>query len=363
MAALNIREEETSTIRALLLKNKTGRIPAEILNLIYKNKLFKLFVPQEYNGLNLTVPEGIKAIEECSAIDGDFGWAICIGAGGGYFAPYFEKETAVRLFNNQNAVVAGSGNPTGTATPLNNGWIISGKWRFCSGAEYASVFTFNALEDADPDKVITFFAFPGEVSISKDWNTLGLQNTESHTIEIKEFFITKERIFSLNEIIINFKDNIAGYPFLPFAKFSFAFVVSGILNHFLEVAAELVEPKQIIWNRYPERFIRTENLIIEYQKEHEENRDKYFKLVSQSWQEFLILNTVTKDTEEEIISFTTSFTKKCMDISTKVMFELGISAQDKDSAINKIWRDLWTASQHVLLKDYNLNYPLHRLKS
>lgn len=75
------------TIREWALHmEKRGELAPEILESIYDHRLFKLFVPEELGGRMTSLPASLRLFEEASWIDGNLGWLITIGSGGGYFA-------------------------------------------------------------------------------------------------------------------------------------------------------------------------------------------------------------------------------------------------------------------------------------
>ena len=72
------------TIREWALHmEKRGELAPEILEYIYDHRLFKLFVPEELGGRMTSLPAALRLFEEASWIDGNFGWLITIGSGGG----------------------------------------------------------------------------------------------------------------------------------------------------------------------------------------------------------------------------------------------------------------------------------------
>src|SRR5699024_12095060 len=107
---------------------KKKEIPKNILEFIYEHKLFKIVVPEESNGSMYELPNAVELFQEASRIDGNIGWIITIGSGGGMFAPNSKKETAIKLYSSKRAVIAGSGFPAGTDEPTDNGNIITGRW-------------------------------------------------------------------------------------------------------------------------------------------------------------------------------------------------------------------------------------------
>src|SRR5687768_10676146 len=116
MALPLFNQEIISQLRkAALEQEKTATISAATLEFIYQHKLFKLFVPEAFGGRMAGLPEAVRIFEQASFIDGSLGWAVTIGAGGGFFSAYLPPEAAAKLFTPENAVVAGSGHPTGSA--------------------------------------------------------------------------------------------------------------------------------------------------------------------------------------------------------------------------------------------------------
>ncbi len=73
-------------------------------------------------------------------------------------------------------MTAGAFNPTGTATPVDGGFRVSGRWAFASGCEHADVLYGNCIEgvvDGMPQMRIAVFA-PDQVVIEDTWHVAGL---------------------------------------------------------------------------------------------------------------------------------------------------------------------------------------------
>ena len=92
-----------------------GMLPQDVLDYIYEQRLFKLFTPRELGGMDLNLVDGVKIFQQMSALDGNFGWLITIGTGGNAFIPTFSKEICEKIYSPKEAVIAGSGYPTGIA--------------------------------------------------------------------------------------------------------------------------------------------------------------------------------------------------------------------------------------------------------
>lgn len=49
------------------------RLPQDVLEFMYEQKLFKLFTANELGGKNLDLVEGIKVFQQLAALDGNVG--------------------------------------------------------------------------------------------------------------------------------------------------------------------------------------------------------------------------------------------------------------------------------------------------
>src|SRR5690606_32944444 len=65
---------------------------------IVRHRLFRLWIPRRYGGLELTLPEALEVYQAAARIDGSFGWSVMIGAGGGLFAAYLDPDRALETF-------------------------------------------------------------------------------------------------------------------------------------------------------------------------------------------------------------------------------------------------------------------------
>src|SRR4051812_48478875 len=80
------------------IAEQTGTLTAEQLDIIYKEKLFKIFVPKEYNGLELSLPEGLRIEEALATIDGSLGWTVTLCSGATMFIGYLDQDIAREIF-------------------------------------------------------------------------------------------------------------------------------------------------------------------------------------------------------------------------------------------------------------------------
>jgi len=329
-----------------------GSLSKEVLEGIYAAKLFKLFVPEQLNGLMLPLPEALRVFEEASAIDGSFGWLVTIGSGGGFFSATLPPSQAGELFGGANAVVAGSGQANGVARPAEGGYRVSGQWKYCSGSTFASLFTANCriVRGGDTEPEIRSFAFlPDQVRIIRDWNSFGLKGTDSHSIAAEDVFVPADRTFSIMSPP-NFDDPIFRYPFQPFAQTSFAAVCLGICRHFLAEARSFVSTKRAEWeSAKPGRAEGTERAVAGQEERLEADAVKFYEAVERTWDAFTANVEMPEPDQAEVGRVCQSIARNVLAYAHAIFPLLGMAVLMEDHPINRIWRDLHTVTQHSAL--------------
>jgi alkylation response protein AidB-like acyl-CoA dehydrogenase len=329
-----------------------GRLTPRILDYIYEAKLFKLFVPKELNGLMLPLPEALRVFEQASRIEGSFGWLVTIGSGGGFFSATLPPDQAKALFSGANAVVAGSGHANGIARRAEGGYVVSGQWKYCSGSTYASVFTANCRIEGEPgeEAEIRSFAFlPDQVNVIRDWNSFGLKATESHSIAVDNAFVPAERTFDIMSAP-NYDDPIFKYPFMPFAQTSFAAVSLGICRHLLEEARAFADAKREEWSQSrPERLVGLLRTLDEQEQALEAAAGRFYETVGHTWELFVSEGVMTEEQQREVREVSQGLAGSTLAYAHTIFPLLGMAVLMEDNAINRIWRDLHTVTQHSVL--------------
>ncbi len=331
-----------------------GRLSAAALDFMYEERLFKLFVPKELNGRMLPLPEALRVFERASWVDGSFGWLVTIGSGGGFFSATLPPEQSKLLFGHDRAVVAGSGHANGIARLVEGGYLVDGQWKYCSGSTYASLFTANCKigNRSGEDAVIRSFVFlPEQVEIIRDWNAFGLKATESHSIRVAEAFVPYERTFDIMSEP-HYDDPIFRYPFLPFAQTSFAAVCLGICRHFLEEARAFATAKQADGpntSAHPQRLQKLVHTLEEKEASLEAVSDLFYETVERTWAEFVNEGYMDDRRQIEIGDICQRLSISALAYAHAIFPLLGMAALMEDHALNRIWRDLHTVSQHTVL--------------
>lgn len=328
---------------------KQGALSKEVLQTIYDHKLFKLFLPEALGGLHLTLPEGARIFQQMAKLDGNLGWLVTIGTGGNAFASLLTKDVSEKIYGSADAVIAGSGYPTGKAVEQADGYVVTGEWKYCSGSTYATTFTMNCFIERDGEVTadIISCAIPAaQVEVIEDWAAMGMKATASHTIRVQHVFVAKDYTFQLGKPKNDFITKATTFQFTPFSETSFLSVCLGLTESYLEEAAKITNEKLAV-----HRLERHQQLIGEIEQQR-----IYFSEVNKRFNEQLNnlwYAHVTEGISEEALAafskMSTESASACLDICHKIFRKMGMEAILTSTRLNQIWRDLQTASQHGFL--------------
>src|SRR5215472_6564257 len=90
------------------------RLPASVLSAMQKARLFRMYVPVEYGGLETDPITSMQVIEAVAEAD------------------------AREIYGDTDAVVAGGLRPSGIAHATAGGYLVSGRWAFASGIDHCA---------------------------------------------------------------------------------------------------------------------------------------------------------------------------------------------------------------------------------
>ena len=184
----------TACARCMPGGRAAARLPEELHRLLLDLQLYRLWIPRRHGGLERPLAEALATYEAVAAVDAALGWSVMIGAGGGLFAAFLPPTMAYSLFARPDALVAGSGAVGGSASAVPGGYRASGRWRYASGADLATVFTANCRTETG---VLALAFKPADVRIERTWDTTGLRATGSHDMVVEGVFVPAAATFTL----------------------------------------------------------------------------------------------------------------------------------------------------------------------
>jgi alkylation response protein AidB-like acyl-CoA dehydrogenase len=353
---------DKKTIAALrkyaAVADKKSALQPEQLSLIYKYEWFKIFVSKEYGGLELSLPDALLLEEQLAYIDGSLGWTITLCAGANLFVGYIDKKIAKQIFSKQKVCFGGSGAATGKAAITDDGYIINGYWKYATGAPHLTHFTANCIIEKDGEPVLdknnqhliqSFFFKRSEVKVIEYWHTPGLKATAGHSFSVENLYVPNERSFIINAETVTHNDAVFLFPFLQFAELTLAVNTLGMTSHLLEEANAVINKRRQLKKITIRQYDYSNKLIGDASNKIEMLRTKFYETAATAWNELLIKKNIPVKTLNNISKLSARLVKECRARVAAVYPYCGLSAINGKTEIERIFRDVFTASQHSLL--------------
>uniref|UniRef100_UPI003703881F acyl-CoA dehydrogenase family protein n=1 Tax=Bradyrhizobium guangxiense TaxID=1325115 RepID=UPI003703881F len=167
------------------------RLPEAVFAALADAGLFRLWLPEALGGPELSPFEFMRIVEAASAFDGSVGWLVGNGGGMSRLGGYLGEAVARDWFADQHAFIASSTGAVGTATPVDGGYCVNGRWPFGSGAHHATRFMVLAsVRPEDPNSpLLCCYLGRADVIILDNWHVSGLRGTGSCDFEARDIFV------------------------------------------------------------------------------------------------------------------------------------------------------------------------------
>jgi len=182
------------------------RLPKELVSALKSARIYSMLVPRRYGGLELDAPSALRAISALAKLDGSVGWNAMIGHIASLVPFLVNPALCEKIFQDgKDHVIAGAGQPVGTAERVPGGWKVTGSWPFASGCQNAEWIAGTCvmmeggspIDNPDgPGPMTRTCLMPAEQwEIQDTWHTLGLKGTGSHHVALTDVLVPDENFF------------------------------------------------------------------------------------------------------------------------------------------------------------------------
>jgi alkylation response protein AidB-like acyl-CoA dehydrogenase len=325
---------------------------------IHRRQWLKMLAPRELGGAELALPDVVRLEEELAGIDGSTAWVVTLCAGAGWFAGFLPPALARDILATPRLCVAGSGAPTGFADMEGDGFRLSGRWDYASGAPMATHFTLNAVlreggqvmtNDAGAARIRAFIVPAAKVEFVPSWSSIGMRATASHSYRINGQWVSRDHGFEIDAACATAGGPLYRFPFLGLAFVTLTANIVGMASHFLRLA------KPIIAQRRHARSGQTltdcapvQEHLLAIEAGIAAARTRFYALLDETWAQVAEGSAVSAQQSAALQTASLDLAN----IARRGVDELypycGLEAAREGSTINRVWRDLHTATQHSL---------------
>ncbi|MFN0254743.1 acyl-CoA dehydrogenase family protein [Pedobacter ureilyticus] len=334
-----------------------GELHPDVLEIAYQEEWFKLYVPVAYGGPGKKLPEILRIEEDLAYVDGSTAWTVTLCSGAGWFAGFLDPVLAEEIFADRKACFAGSGAVGGTAQQTERGYRISGHWKYASGALHATIFTANCvlqdkngsdILDEEGNQVIKSFILKrDEVEIQSGWSYFGLVATGSHAFDVRDLEVPANRSFKINEPKV--ADEGFDYPFLQLAETTLAVNSLGMARRFLDLVNDSFFNRSG-FKRYTSAQVSFfEDELAKCKHTLTTIREHFYEAFDTSWYQLINDTVIDGALLKEVSRLSRELAHQSRRVVDTLYPYAGLEAAKRETELNRVWRDLHTASQHALL--------------
>lgn len=337
-------------------------VPRAVIDAMREARLFDMVLPRSLGGGETDVITMMRVIETASVADGATGWTLGIGAGTTSVAAYLRDDVAREMFA-PGVIWGGPIAPSGRAVIAEGGYRVTGRWSFASGCQHCDWLVAGTLVfDGDKRRVTDAGApdfrlatFPvSDVEIIDTWRTTGLRGTGSHDIAVKDVFVPFDRTVAIAADRPVQEGALYRFPIFSLLAYTIAPVATGMARRALDEFTALSETKKPVFSGSTLR----DRAIVQYEIAQAEARLRsarafMYEAAAEAWDVVSAGNKLTiRDKATLRLSAAHAAIESAKVIDTAYTLAGSSSVYD-GSILQRLFRDVHTATQHVSLNAAN----------
>lgn len=340
-------------------------LPQDIATRFAEAGLYRLCVPAEYGGLESHPGELVQVVERIAQADGSAAWCVFIGATSGLVAAFLEPREASRIFGDPLTITAGVFAPRGKAVRVREGGVegyrVTGRWQWGSGSRNAQWISGGCMilgDDGKPEmaaegipqnRMMIFEA--GQVHLHDTWDVSGLCGTGSTDFEVKDLFVPATRAVSL------VSDKPLPRPLYCFPTFGLlgigiAAVSLGLARGAIDTLVDLAGGKTPQGSSKPLALRAKAHLdVSEAEALTRSGRAYLMEAIEAAWEAASKNGEITVAHRRDLRLSTTHAVRSATK-AVDLMYTLaGGSSVYRNSALQRQFRDVHVATQHMMVSD------------
>jgi indole-3-acetate monooxygenase len=335
------------------------QLPRDLFERISATGLFRMMIASKFGGADYTLPDVIPIIEEFGRVDGSTAWSMMLGTEIHVAWTRFPDALLEEIYAAPNVpMTRGALTPKGKVTKTQGGYVLDGQWPLASGSYPTDWFLVAGLvvdgsgqPIHSPDNIVDLLllAVPAaDVEILDTWHAMGMRSTESHDIRFRNYFVPETRT-AFHSAIRADTSLVGRLPlYAAFSTFHLA-VLLGIARGMIDDLAINAKTKrpvlspQIVQSQSP--LFRTRFAALEIRLSAARAL-----VVSEATKLWGIVNeggTVSAVDSARYRSMAAHVHHECLAIANDVFSDAGTASLYEGSSIQRRFRDMRTACQHV----------------
>ncbi len=178
-----------------------GQYAAEIHEYFVEHGFYKVLLPKKFGGLELPVSAFFAMISEVARGCPSTAWCLSLSVAHTLtLASYWPEHVQAEVFGQNGYMIAPASGQIAASrvVPVEGGYLLSGTWRYCSGAPYSTHF-FPTVVIPATETTLEHRAWMvvdrGSYEVLNDWGrVIGMRGSGSNGITMTDVFVPFDRV-------------------------------------------------------------------------------------------------------------------------------------------------------------------------
>lgn len=224
--------------------DEAQEVSAEVVELMRQAGIYRALVAKQFGGDEVSPADFIRMIEAIAQVNGSAAWVASFGHTAAYITA-LPVETLREIYaNGPDVNICGALFPPANAPAVDDGFLISGKWKFGSGTPGADLVGVGIKAEGLDDGGLPRMALMprANVSIVRNWDVIGLRGTGSHDVVVDKVHVPLEWTF-IRGGASSLDTPLYRYPVMALAAQVLAVVGLGVARTALDTLVEMANAR------------------------------------------------------------------------------------------------------------------------
>jgi alkylation response protein AidB-like acyl-CoA dehydrogenase len=179
------------------------RVPAETIAEYHAAGILRILQPRRFGGMQGRFSLFSQIVEELTFGCASSAWVYAVLAEHQWIIASYPEQAQIDVWGEDPLALASSSlAPRAAGRRVEGGWLLSGRYTFSSGCDYARWAIVGAFlgPTGDPQCVAYVLVPLAEAEIVDDWQVLGLLGTGSKSLVLQDVFVPDHRIVMTGDL-------------------------------------------------------------------------------------------------------------------------------------------------------------------
>ncbi|MEM1229811.1 MAG: acyl-CoA dehydrogenase family protein [Pseudomonadota bacterium] len=335
------------------------RIPPAVSAQMARAGFYRLGIPRSIGGLEAAPAVSSAIFETLARGDAACAWVAFIGTTSGTALSGLSAVAAKEIFPHPDTLITGVFAPTARADRVPGGFRVSGRWQWGSGSQNADWILGGCLLYEHDEPMLDrhgrprshMLAMPADaVETLDNWHVSGLCGTGSVDYEVRDLFVPEHRAVGFAPGEHPPLGPLFKFPNFTFLALGIGAVCLGIARAAIDDLMALASSKKRVGSKTTiAHKASAQATLANAEASLRGARLLYYETLGQAWSAAVQGERVTIAQRRDVRLATTHAVQACLAVVDDMYHLGGGSSVYRDSPLQRHFRNIHVASQHIMV--------------